>query len=148
MAWNRERMANSTPAAAANAAKLRKVMTNAEKLLWNGLRYDLNIRAGAHFRRQFAIGNYVVDFVCLNYRLVIEVDGPVHDEINQERRDKVRDEFLRHNGFTVLRFSNEEVLLRRLTVINSIAAALSVTTPIRPLKRTPSPQGGRLEISS
>ncbi len=145
MAWNQERGAKSTKAAASNATLLRKSMTDAEKCLWNGLRYELDLPNGVHFRRQFAIGNYIVDFACMQYRLIIEVDGPIHDASKQALRDEVRSEFLKQEGFTVLRFTNEEVLLRRPVVLNSVAAALVTTTPIRRRAPTPSPQGGRPE---
>ncbi len=145
MAWNREREGRANALAARNAARLRKPMTDAEKRLWNGLRYELELPAGAHFRRQFAIGEYVVDFVCLQFRLIIEVDGAIHAEEQRMARDAVRGEFLEAQGFTVLRFSNEDVLLRRAAVLNSVSLALAGTTPIRRLAPTPSPQGGRLE---
>jgi very-short-patch-repair endonuclease len=145
MAWNRERESKSSAAAATSALRLRKTMTDAEKRLWNDLRYRLDLPDGVHFRRQYAIGNYVVDFTCLQCCLIIEVDGPIHDEQDQVQRDKVRDEFLKQKGFAVLRFTNDDVLLRRPKVLNSIAAALAVTTPIRRLAPTLSPQGGRLE---
>ncbi len=146
MAWNQERGAKSTKAAASNATLLRKSMTDAEKRLWNGLRYELDLPTGVHFRRQFAIGNYIVDFACMQHRLIIEVDGPIHDALNQAVRDEVRDKFLKQEGFTVLRLTNEEVLVRRPAVLNSIVASLAITTPIRRLAPTPSPQRGRLEI--
>lgn len=145
MAWNQERESKSSAVAATKAVRLRKSMTDAEKRLWNGLRYELVLPDGAHFRRQVAIGNYVVDFACLQYRLIIEVDGQIHLDLKHVRDDEVRDEFLKQNGFTVMRFTNEEVLMRRLAVLNSVTSALAATTPIRPLTRPPSPQGGRQE---
>jgi very-short-patch-repair endonuclease len=148
MAWNQERDAKSTIAAASNATRLRKSMTDAEKRLWNALRYELDLPTGVHFRRQFAIGNYIVDFACLQYRLIIEVDGPIHNELNQVQCDDVREEFLKQEGFAILRFTNKEVLMRRPAVLNSVIAALAITTPIRRLTPTPSPQGGRLEITT
>ena len=122
-------------------------MTPAEKQLWNGLRYELEIPVGSHFRRQFAIGSYIVDFACLQYRLVIEVDGPIHMEEKQVRRDAAKDVFLKREGFTILRFTNDEVTLGRAAVLNSVRAALAAASPIRRLTRPsdPSPQGGRLE---
>jgi very-short-patch-repair endonuclease len=145
MAWNRERKEQASASAARNAVLLRKSMTDAEKKLWNSLRYDLDMPAGAHFRRQFAIGSYIVDFACLQCRLVIEVDGPIHAAESQARRDAAKDDFLKREGFTILRFTNDEVMLGRSEVLNSVAKALAAATPIRPLTRTPSPQGGRLE---
>jgi very-short-patch-repair endonuclease len=144
MAWNRERGSKSSLSAARNAVQLRRSMTEPEKRLWNGLRYELECPDGTHFRRQFAIGDYIVDFVCLQFRLVIEVDGPVHTEERQVLRDSQKDAFLKQQGFTVLRFTNEDALIRRTEVLNSVGLALAGTTPIRRLPPTPSPQGGRL----
>jgi very-short-patch-repair endonuclease len=62
---------------------------------------------GVKFRRQAVIGRYIVDFVCFEKRLVIEVDGGQH---NQSRHDDRRDEWLKIQGFEVLRFWNNEVL--------------------------------------
>ena len=146
MALNKERQAKSTVAARTNAGLLRKSMTDAEKQLWNGLRYQLALPTRVHFRRQCAIGNYIVDFACLQYRLIIEVDGPIHDALNHVRRDVVRNEFMQQNGFNIMRFTNDDVLLRQSAVLNSIAALRAVTTPIRPLTRTLSPQRGKLEL--
>ncbi len=147
MAWNRERKEQASASAARNAIHLRKSMTGAEKKLWNGLRYDIDMPVGVHFRRQFAIGSYIVDFACLQARLVIEVDGPIHAAEPQARRDATKEDFLKLEGFTVLRFTNDEVMLGRSAVLNSVTAALAAATPIRPLTRTPSPQGGRLELN-
>ena len=147
MAWNRERGSQPSAAAKQNALQLRKSMTPAEKQLWIGLRYELELPVGSHFRRQFAIGSYIVDFACLQYRLVIEVDGPIHMEENQVRRDNAKDVFLKREGFAILRFTNEEVTLGRAAVLNSVKAALAATTPIRRLTPTPSPQGGRPELN-
>jgi very-short-patch-repair endonuclease len=145
MAWNRERKEQATVFAAQNALVLRKSMTDAEKRLWNGLRYDIDLPAGTHFRRQHAIGNYIVDFACLQHRLVIELDGPIHTVRNQARRDAAKGHFLKNEGFTILRFTNQEVMLGRSAVLNSVAMALAAATPIRRLTPAPSPQGGRLE---
>jgi very-short-patch-repair endonuclease len=145
MAWNRERKELASASAVRNAVLLRKSMTDAEKKLWNGLRYDLDMPPGAHFRRQFAVGSYIVDFACLQCRLVIEVDGPIHTAEPQARRDAAKDAFLKQEGFTILRFTNDEVMLGRAAVLNSVDLALAAATPIRRLTPTPSPQGGRLE---
>lgn len=87
------------------ARKLRKQQTNAERLLWGRLRNRQ--MAGCKFRRQFPIGVYVVDFVCLERRLIIELDGGQHAEAVSY--DKTRTRFLEGQGFTVVRFWNNEV---------------------------------------
>ena len=85
---------------------LRKRPTNAEQLLWKHLR--LKQMEGLKFRRQQPIDNYIVDFVCLERRIVIEVDGGQHATHKED--DIVRDSYLRQQGFHVLRFWNNEVL--------------------------------------
>lgn len=86
------------------ARKLRNEPTEAEKRLWPVLRAR---QAGVKFRRQAVIGRYVVDFVCFEKKLVIEVDGGGHCE---SAGDTVRDEWLKAQGFEVLRFWNNDVL--------------------------------------
>lgn len=94
--------------------KLRNSLTDAEKYLWYILRAE---NLGYKFRRQEPIGNYIVDFVCYKKRLVIEIDGGQHSE---EKSDTIRDGWLRSQGFTVLRFWNNEVLENRDAVANKI----------------------------
>jgi len=86
------------------ARKLRKNMTDAERLLWCKLR---NKQLGAKFRRQSPIDKYIVDFVCFEKKLIIEVDGSQH---LGNRKDRERDKWFENNGFKVLRFWNNEVL--------------------------------------
>ncbi len=88
------------------AKALRNRPTDAEKLLWKYLRQKQ--MEGLKFRRQQPIDNYIVDFICLEKRIVIEVDGGQHAIRKEE--DIVRDEYLRRQGFQVLRFWNNEVL--------------------------------------
>lgn len=85
---------------------LRKRPTDAEQLLWKQLR--LKQIEGFKFRRQQPIDNYIVDFVCFERRIVIEVDGGQH--ATQYEDDIVRDTYLRRQGFHVLRFWNNKVL--------------------------------------
>jgi very-short-patch-repair endonuclease len=86
------------------ARDLRNDPTEAEKHLWHILRSK---SMGFKFRRQAVIGLYVVDFVCYEKKLVIEVDGGQHC---QNQKDIIRDEWLKGEGFTVVRFWNNEVL--------------------------------------
>jgi len=85
---------------------LRKRPTDAEQLLWTRLR--MKKMEGLKFRRQQPIDNYIVDFVCFENRIIIEVDGGHHAAENN--KDKERDACLRRYGFKVLRFWNNEVL--------------------------------------
>lgn len=86
------------------ARKLRKKMTDAEFKLWCHIR---NNQLGVKFRRQFTIDDYIVDFCCLESRLVIEIDGGQHAD---SQTDISKDEYLRSQGFKMLRFWNTEVL--------------------------------------
>ncbi len=90
------------------AGDLRKSMTPAEKVLWERLRNrQVN---GFRFRRQHPIKDFIVDFFCYDAMLVIEVDGSVHDEINQSERDEQRTFILKRLGIKEVRFSNQEVM--------------------------------------
>ena len=96
--------------------------TEAESLLWNYIRAkQLNVK----FNRQHVIGDYIVDFVCIEKSLVIEVDGGYHFEYEQIAKDEFRTEKLNKMGFNVIRFSNEEVLGDISGVINRIKIKLS-----------------------
>jgi very-short-patch-repair endonuclease len=138
MAWNTESSHPPARQAAIHASHLCHAPTDAEKLLWNILRREVVLPAGSHFRRQMAIGAYVVGFVRLSSRLIIEVDGDVHLQPEQAAYDAKRDDYLRREGFRVIRFLNSDVLLRRAEVVHSVNAALAATTPTP----SPSPQGG------
>ncbi|MEZ4887702.1 MAG: endonuclease domain-containing protein [Chitinophagales bacterium] len=85
---------------------LRKNQTPAEKVLWELVRNKQ--LGGFKFRRQHIIGVFIVDFVCIGAKLVIEVDGRIHDF--QKEYDEARTKFLNVEGFEVIRFKNEEVL--------------------------------------
>ena len=97
------------------ARVLRKKQTDAEKLLWRHLRAKQ--LEGRKFRRQHPIGNYVVDFVCLEESLVVEVDGGQHADYTE---DAQRDRWLTAQGFKILRFWNNEVLTNIEGVLESI----------------------------
>ena len=104
-------------------------MTDAEKRLWKALRSELDLPPGTHFRRQMAIGSFVVDFAALKLSLIVEVDGEVHQKAGQVEYDARRDAFLRGEGFRVMRFTNADVSLRLPFVLGSIAAAFGATFP-------------------
>ncbi|MBS3791153.1 endonuclease domain-containing protein [Candidatus Bipolaricaulota bacterium] len=101
------------------AKELRKNQTNAEKLLWSKLR-DEQLE-GVKFRRQQPIGDYIVDFVTFDLDLVIEVDGGQHldDEIDEQR-----DKWLEGEGFTVIRFWNNQVLNDTRAVLREIRSEI------------------------
>ncbi len=89
------------------ARALRRQLTDAEQKLWSILR--LRKLGGLKFRRQFPIGPYIADFVCLERRLVIEVDGGQH-AVTAKQEDAARTAWLQTQGFRVLRFWNNDVL--------------------------------------
>jgi len=107
------------------ARELRNTPTEVERFLWRHLR--LRQIDGYKFRRQRPIGKYIVDFVCLEKFLVIEVDGGQHD--GENFYDTERDSWLRSQGFTVLRFWNHEVLSGTEEVLAVIQKALSTPPP-------------------
>jgi len=102
------------------ARNLRWNATDAERLLWKHLRRRRV--DGFRFRRQRPFGPYVCDFICLEARLVIELDGSQH--LEQEDRDARRDDFLRRYGYRVLRFWNGDVANDTEAVLETIFAAL------------------------
>ena len=107
------------------ARRLRQKATDAESALWQQVRAS---RLGGHkFRRQAAIGRYIVDFVCFETRLIVEVDGGQHAE--RQRQDAQRTAWLASQGFRVLRFWNTEVLGDVEAVKAVIARACSETPP-------------------
>lgn len=137
MPWKQAPSKMTLPAAKANARRLRRAMTDTEKMLWKHIRGDF-AGAGTHFRRQVAVGRYIVDFCCLGQRLIVELDGPIHESASARAYDHMRDEALRAGGYRISRFSNSEVALNIGSVLNRIASALAAPTPTP----GPSPQGG------
>ena len=106
----------NVPSATKKARSLRRSMTEAETVVWNELR-----RRHAHcrFRRQHVVGPFIVDFVCLRHRWILEVDGSQHFE---SAYDTARTRWLESNGFTVVRFWNNEVLGNLEMVLSTIAS--------------------------
>ncbi|WP_343718348.1 endonuclease domain-containing protein [Inquilinus sp.] len=100
---------------------LRENQTEAELLLWYQLR-DKRV-GGLRFRRQYRLGPYVVDFVCLSARLVIEVDGPSH-ELSFDA-DARRTRWLEDQGYRVVRFTNDQVMHELAGVVQTIGAVLA-----------------------
>ena len=99
--------------------ELRRLMTPAEKKLWQYLR--AGHLDGFHFRRQQVIGRFIVDFYCHQANLVVEVDGGVH--LEQAEYDRERDTYLQSHGFDILRFTNQEVNRSLETVLAVILQA-------------------------
>jgi adenine-specific DNA-methyltransferase len=109
------------------ARGLRRNMTDAEHALWRILRSRQ--LEGFKFRRQHSIGRYVVDFVCLERKVVIEVDGGHH--VERAEADSERTKYLESEGFRVIRFWNNEVLAEMEGVAMQVLATLT-PTPLPP----------------
>ncbi len=115
---------------------MRHQQTDAESLLWWRLRRN---QLGVSFRRQHPIGRYIVDFACLERRLIVEADGSQHGG----RKDDERDEFLRSAGFLVLRFWSWDVISDLEWVVYEITEALKTRVPpSNRLRRLTPPPGG------
>ena len=113
------------------AKNLRKQSTDAERKLWQHLKAKQ--LQGLKFRRQSPMGNYVLDFICYEKNLVIELDGGQHSI--EHRKDELRDNWLKQQGFKVLRFWNNEVLTNTAGVLEVIRKSCLSPSPY------PSPQG-------
>ena len=96
---------NNNPNLTGNSKSLRKNMTKEEKHLW----YDFLRKLDITVNRQKVIGNYIVDFCISSANLVIELDGSQHYEPDSKEYDRQRDNFLRSQGYTVLRFLNRDI---------------------------------------
>jgi very-short-patch-repair endonuclease len=88
------------------ARRLRREMTDSERLLWARLRR--NQINGLHFRRQHVISGFIVDFYCIKAKLAVEVDGGIHNL--QSQQDTIRDDILNSHGIRVLRVTNDRVV--------------------------------------
>src|SRR5688500_4194318 len=129
--------------ALASARRLRRSMTDAEMRLWYYLRAHRFL--GRSIRRQVPIGEFIVDFLCDEARIVIEVDGGQHGE--REAEDLVRTRWLESQGYRVIRFWNHEVLGNTRGVLESLAATMANPLPDPPPRgreeeRSPRCQGG------
>jgi len=111
------------------AREFRKAPTRSEAMLWDVLR-DRQLH-GVKFRRQFVIGSFVTDFCVPRQRLIIEVDGDIHD--TRREHDNERQRLLETAGYRVIRFSAEDVETNLLTVLSTISKHL--------LSPSPSPDG-------
>ncbi|WP_165185973.1 endonuclease domain-containing protein [Caulobacter soli] len=121
------------------ARALRKAMSVQEVRLWVRLR---SLRAhGFHFRRQAPLLVYYPDFICLSRRLIVEVDGPHHEELEQAAHDACRDQVFRRSGFQTLRFRTRAVHEDIDAVMSVICQALSAASPTRPLRGHPPHKG-------
>jgi very-short-patch-repair endonuclease len=117
------------------ASALRKSQTDTEKHLWHSLRNRQ--LAGFKFRRQHLIATYIVDFVCLEHQLVVELDGEQH--AGQQGYDIERTRILNAQGFKVLRFWNNEVFENLEGVLSVILRELPGISTSQSLPPHPNP---------
>ena len=99
--------------------KEKKQTIEAEQILWEQLRSN---QLGIKFRRQHIIDTFIVDFVCISKKLIIEVDGKYHNNLQQKEVDELRTLILNELGYKVIRFSNQQVIGGIDAVINTIKA--------------------------
>ena len=122
------------------AKQLRQTMTRAETLLWRHLK--ANRIDGLGFRRQTPMRNYIVDFVCMSAKLVVELDGESHDFAAPQETDQKRDAFFVSEGFQVLRFTNEQVMSNLEGVVEVIRQAAALRASGSPPSLTLPHKGG------
>lgn len=120
------------------ARELRQSQTDAEQLIWSLLRRQ---SLGAKFRRQHPIGRYIVDFCCIEHRLIIELDGSQHGEEKTVRYDEARTKEFEAQGLRVLRFWNNDVLLQPDVVMEAIWDALYNPLPKSEISTSPDGRG-------
>ena len=125
-----------------SARALRKRLTDAERLLWRHLwNRELD---GWKFRRQYPVASFIVDFICLEKNLVIEVDGGPHAE--NEEQDIQRSEYLNRMGYRVFRFWNNQVMQETEGVLEAILAILANTDQNSPSPQPSPPLGEREKL--
>lgn len=129
------------------AKEQRSTMPRAEALFWERVRAGR--LHGLKFKRQVPITPYIVDFLCIAAKVVVELDGPGHDLPEQEAYDARRDAWLRSQGFVVLRFSNELVIGNCEAVLDAVVTAIEErlspspgSLPGEPGREPPSPAEG------
>ena len=113
------------------AKSLRKRTIDAEQLLWRQLR--AKHFGGLKFRRQQPIGKYIVDFVCLEKKIIVELDGGQHALLKETQNDTKRDQWFEAQGYKVLRFWDNEVLTNTQGVLEVIWTFPLNHPPLNPL---------------
>ncbi|HFS8460328.1 TPA: endonuclease domain-containing protein [Vibrio cholerae] len=124
---------------------LRNNMTHPEQRLWQHLRH---FQLGVKFRRQFGVGNYVLDFYCSTYKLAVEIDGDSHFSEGGKIHDEQRTAYLTRHGIRVVRYTNQEVEQQLTDVIDFViyrlaSASIKIPHPNPPLKG----EGNKLNLA-
>ena len=102
--WKREKLPEQIKE---KARQMRKHPTQAERILWEQLKNRK--LAGAKFRRQQPLAGFILDFYCDKFKLCVEVDGGIHQKLEQAKYDTSRDEYLKDLGIRTIRFKNAEI---------------------------------------
>lgn len=105
-----------------NAKQLRNTMTDAETVLWMQVRNGIS---GCKFRRQHPIGPFIADFYCHKAKLVVEIDGTIHKLSEVKQADEDKEDFLVQNGYSLLRFSNKQVMTSIEYILQAITQTIS-----------------------
>ncbi|MGM9511955.1 endonuclease domain-containing protein [Larkinella sp. GY13] len=127
----------ATPELFRKADELRRMLTPAEKIVWKALR--ANQLEGFRFKSQHPLSHFIADFYSHKARLVVEIDGGIHQEREQMEYDKGRTRLMEELGITVLRFSNEDVFHHLPSVLDRIRSFLRVRQPDLSPDLAPSP---------
>jgi very-short-patch-repair endonuclease len=124
------------------AKEQRSMLTRAEEVFWREVRGGRF--HGLKFRRQVPIKPYIVDFLCIGAKVIIELDGEPHQSPERQKADSARDDWLREKGFLVLRFSNDLVLGNCVLVLAEVKKAIEarLAPSPAPLRGAPSPAKG------
>ena len=113
---------NASPKVFEHARFLKKVMTRAEKILWRELRGRKF--HGMKFRRQHPVAGYILDYYCHESKLVIELDGEIHNQIDISEYDKKRTEEREALGLRVIRFTNDEIINNLKIVLTKLTSLI------------------------
>jgi very-short-patch-repair endonuclease len=113
------------------AKHLRNRSTDAERILWSHIR--AKHLDGLKFRRQHPLGNYIVDFICLERKVIIELDGSQHAEPAIQEYDRERGNWLENEGYRVLRFWDNDVLMNTKGILEVIREHCLEHPPLHPL---------------
>ena len=122
-----------------NSRQLRKNMTLQEKKLWSVIRNRQFF--GYRFRRQFPIGQYIVDFICREKKIIIEIDGGQHNEIKNIHYDNKRTEYLISEGYKVMRFWNNDIDKNISGVYEKLKEVFEIGENTTPPQPSPSREG-------
>ena len=122
------------------AKELRKNMTDSEKALWIHLNGGIT---GCKIRRQHPIGIYIADFYCHKAKLIIEVDGAIHNQEAVRESDKIRQKDLEDWGYTIIRFTNQEIKTEIENVFNHITKTVQNLINQQSLKPFPKAEGSK-----